>query len=192
MKREFVTGVSAAILAGGQSRRFGRDKSDVLLDGRTLVRHVFEAVQPVADEVMISLGAGSTRPDIPDLIPVRDTCRDCGPLAGIHACLKMAAQPWLLVVACDLPRIRTASLSLLVSQCTPSNQVIVSGARDGQVQPLCGCYHRSVLKELEEALFERQFSVMGFIDSIVRVKRIEVAAEELVNINRPEDLPGSG
>jgi len=183
--------VSAAILAGGLSSRYGKAKSDVMLEGRTLVRHVYDAVLPVAGEVLLSLGAGTdaARLDLPDAIPVYDEYRGCGPLAGIHACLGMAASPWLLVVACDLPFIQTASLERLVAACTPSHQIVYCGAEGGQAQPLCGCYHRSLVDALGSALYEERYAVHRFLDSVLHVRRIDVPAAELVNVNRPEDLP---
>jgi molybdenum cofactor guanylyltransferase len=45
---------SGAILAGGQSTRFGgRDKSALLLDGRAILDHQIAALAPVVDEVLI-------------------------------------------------------------------------------------------------------------------------------------------
>jgi len=182
---------SAAILAGGRSSRFGTAKTDGVLDGKTLVRHVYDTVRPVAGEVLLSLGAGTdaARLDLPDAIPVYDEYRGCGPLAGIHACLGMAASPWLLVVACDLPFIQTASLDRLVGACTPSHQIVYCGAEGGQAQPLCGCYHRSLLDALDTALYEERYAVHRFLDSVLHVRRIDIPARELVNVNRPEDLP---
>ncbi len=188
MQRNIHKKTSLAILAGGKSRRFGKQKSDVDLRGKPLIRHVYDAARPVVDDVMVSLGAGGARPDLPDAILVHDIYRGSGPLAGIHACLQEASNSWMLVLACDLPCVRTETLERLILEATPGQQIIVSQAEGGQVQPLCGCYHRSLLKPLEKALFAGRFGVLRFIDSVMHVKRITVAPDELVNVNRPDDL----
>ena len=192
--RDRETMVSAAILAGGNSSRFGTAKSEVMLGGKTLVHHIYDAVLPVADEVLLSLGAGTdaARLNLPDAIPVYDQYRDCGPLAGIHACMGMAANPWLLVVACDLPFIETASLERLVGACSPSHQIVYCGVEGGQAQPLCGCYHRSLQDALGAALYEERYAVHRFLDSVLHVRRIDIPGPELVNVNRVEDLPPAG
>src|SRR5256885_9103738 len=46
-------GLSAAILTGGQSRRMGRDKALLVLDGRTLLERTLATLAEVADEVII-------------------------------------------------------------------------------------------------------------------------------------------
>ena len=50
--------VSAVILAGGRSSRFGRDKLAEPIDGRTLLRHVIDAVRPLATETIVVAAPG--------------------------------------------------------------------------------------------------------------------------------------
>jgi molybdopterin-guanine dinucleotide biosynthesis protein A len=44
---------AAAILAGGQSRRMGTDKSFIVLDGKPLIEHVIDRLKPLAIPVII-------------------------------------------------------------------------------------------------------------------------------------------
>ena len=188
MESERNRRISAAILAGGRSRRFGAEKSGALLEGKPLIEHVFDTLRPLADEVLLSLRTGAARPELPNAIPVYDAYRDAGPLAGIHACLQMAANPWLLVIACDLPRVRMQTLERLLDARSPESRVVLSAAVGGRLQPLCGCYHASLAGDLENALYEERFGVLDFIGTIAGVVRVDVPAEELLNVNRPEDL----
>ena len=57
-----VQGVSAIVLAGGRSSRFGADKLAASMDGRPLLQHAIDAVARVADEVIVVLAAGARRP----------------------------------------------------------------------------------------------------------------------------------
>jgi molybdopterin-guanine dinucleotide biosynthesis protein A len=182
--------LSAAVLAGGASQRFGSAKGDALFEGRSLIEHAFEAVAPLAEEVMISLGATADRlpSSAAGMVPIVDEYRGCGPLAGIHACLRMAAHPWLLVLACDLPFVRTDSLRKLTSACAEPWVVVHAGVEGGRAQPLCGCYHRSMLEAMDQALYEGRYGVLRFLEEMTHVRRVDLPAAELINVNRPEDL----
>lgn len=45
--------MSAAILAGGQPRRMGTDKSFIVLDGKPLIGHVIDRLKPLAIPMII-------------------------------------------------------------------------------------------------------------------------------------------
>src|SRR6476659_3750248 len=110
-----MSDVSVAILTGGRAARFGgRDKSALVIDGRSILDHQLEALSLLADDVMI-VGASdraerATRAPAPsatvrhlaDIVPVS------GPLGGIHAALSAARSDAVLVLACDMPYVSTA------------------------------------------------------------------------------------
>src|SRR5688572_9023694 len=96
---------NAVILAGGQSRRMGRDKAWLEVEGQPLIRRQIKLAREIgATEVFIS-----GRPDCdystlgcPGLT---DQFSNAGPLAGIERALDTATAPLLLVLAVDLPRL---------------------------------------------------------------------------------------
>lgn len=88
-----------AVLAGGQSRRFGSDKALALLGGKPLIAHVIEALSGQTDAVIVcgreGIGGVADRPE-PGL----------GPLGGINAALHHAAAHGfdaVLTAPCDTP-----------------------------------------------------------------------------------------
>ena len=89
-----------AILAGGQSRRFGSDKAEALLDGRPLIAHVYEALRRQCRAVILCGRRGSA----PFL---EDRPRPgLGPLGGLCAALAQGAATGfdaVLSVPCDVP-----------------------------------------------------------------------------------------
>src|SRR3954452_11578766 len=128
---------SAAILVGGQARRFGGvDKSALVVGGRTILDRQVEALARVADDVLI-VGTGLGRMDEADVRSAfrrsegpaeagthseRDvasgssrTCRvihdrvaDSGPLGGLDAALAAARDDVLILLACDMPFVTSA------------------------------------------------------------------------------------
>ena len=174
---------------GGQSSRFGSEKYLAELNGVPLIEHVYRAASGLVDEVLISVGSEEKELKLPHDRAVVDSIPGAGPLEGIHACMGAASNDWLLILACDLPFVTTVTLTKLIQKAKEPNQIVMCRSEDGQTQPLCGCYHSSLLPVLETALQEERFGVLRFIDSVSNVVQLEVPKEELRNINRPDDLP---
>lgn len=90
-----------AILAGGQSRRFGSDKAKAILDGRTLLDHVADALYPHCD-VLVLCGRSH-----PEMVCLEDRPRaGLGPLGGLCAALthgRAAGYARVLSAPCDVP-----------------------------------------------------------------------------------------
>jgi len=116
-----TTGVSAIVLAGGQSSRFGSDKLAATLDGRSLLERAIDAVGGVADEVLVVLAPGDERPLAATATgaatPVRqvvDPELHGGPLVGLLAGLEAAAQPLVVVTGGDMPTLMPAVLDAMI------------------------------------------------------------------------------
>ena len=98
------------VLAGGASRRMGRDKAALTVDGETLAGRAARRLLGVCPRVAIADGGRGLVPGLPSL----PDAPAAGPAAGILG----AARAWpghpLLVLACDLPRVSEALLRELV------------------------------------------------------------------------------
>jgi molybdopterin-guanine dinucleotide biosynthesis protein A len=178
---------SGAILAGGQSTRFGgRDKSALLLDGRAILDHQLAALAPAVDEVLI---VGGPRATIHDIVP------GCGPLGGLHAALSAAHGGAVLIVGCDMPYLSTPFLTYLLSFATEADIVVPRTERG--YHPLCAVYTRACLEPVAARLADRRLKMRELVDSLrTRV----VPADEirqfgdpdrlLANVNTPADYAG--
>jgi molybdopterin-guanine dinucleotide biosynthesis protein A len=175
---------SGAILAGGQSTRFGgRDKSALLLDGRAILDHQIAALAPVVDEVLI---VGGPRATIHDIVP------GCGPLGGLHAALTAAHGGAVLIVACDMPYLSTPFLTYLLSFATDADIVVPRSERG--YHPLCAVYTRACLEPVAARLADRRLKMRELVDSlrtrVVPVDEIRQFGDPdrlLANVNTPAD-----
>ena len=95
----FVT--RAAILAGGQSSRMGRDKALLPFNGAPLIAHIAQILAPIFPQIIV-VTANAHIAAAADLPAVADTFAGRGPLGGIHAALAHFGEP-TFVVACDMP-----------------------------------------------------------------------------------------
>lgn len=142
-----IADCTAVILAGGDSRRMGRDKATLILDGKPLLQHVTDAVVQVFPHVMVSVRQSREGLDFRQVCDVRN---EAGPLAGLAAALASIETPWLFAVACDMPFVSPALLDFLAEQ-RAGHQAVVPMVQ-GHPQPLAAFYARSCLAEIREVL----------------------------------------
>ncbi len=144
-----ITGI---VLAGGLGRRMGGvDKGLQPLHGRAMVEHVLARLVPQVAEVVINANQNAGRYEAFGHRVVGDEVSGfAGPLAGLHAGLKAASQPFVLTVPCDSPFLPT-DLAARLSAALQGNDVAV--ARTGeQVHPVFALVRRAVLPNLEAFL----------------------------------------
>jgi len=141
--------VTAFILAGGKSSRMGQDKAFLRLGDRTLLTHALELVGAVAGSVWI-LGSAEKFAALGSV--VEDLYPDRGPLAGIHAALTQTRTDLNLIIAVDLPFLRSSFLNYLLSQSRETMAVVTVPRAAGGLQPLCAVYRRSFAEVAERSL----------------------------------------
>jgi molybdopterin-guanine dinucleotide biosynthesis protein A len=108
--------VSAIVLAGGRSSRFGRDKLAETVGGRTLLDHALDAVVPLAAEVIVVRRPGDDAPAPAGTRVIHDPVAFEGPLVALRSALGQAIHETVLVVAGDMPEPSRAVLALLIGE----------------------------------------------------------------------------
>ena len=105
-----------AILVGGQSKRMGSPKHEVLLpNGKTMMEMMVQFAKKAARQTVV------VGQDIDGFISLKDTRIKTGPVAGIEALLHSTLDSEYLVLGCDMPRITTEAIKpLLQSEGTPA------------------------------------------------------------------------
>jgi molybdopterin-guanine dinucleotide biosynthesis protein A len=112
MKSSIHPPIAAAVLAGGQSRRMGRDKSLMRLRGRSMVRLTVDKLQKAGFDPVFVVGP-EKRYGLPKGLSVLgERARGKGPLSGIESALRHAQGP-CLVLPCDMPWLSLAALRRL-------------------------------------------------------------------------------
>ncbi len=137
-----MTDCTALILAGGDSRRMGRDKATLPLGEKTLLQHVADTLRPLFPHLLVSVR--QARPDLA-YPQICDTVENAGALAGLMAGLAAAPTPWIFAVACDMPFLHPDIVQYLALQ--RGNFQAVVPVVQGHPQPLAAFYHQSCLVE---------------------------------------------
>ena len=161
-----------AIIAGGRSSRFGTDKAQALLDGRTLLDHVADALDAQCDALIICGRAWDNR------ISVADRPRPgLGPLGGLCAALHYGVANGFDVVVtagCD-------TLPVPTMPADGAHAVVVAG------HYLVGVWPAALARRLDVHLMTTQDWSMRRWIAVSGARQIAVAAD-LHNLNTPADF----
>ncbi len=190
--------ITAVILAGGQSRRLGRDKAVEPFAGEPLIRRVIRRASEAVDThhvvvVVADVGRAAALPLDDHHLTAIDVFPDCGSLGGIYTGLYASSTEWSLVTACDMPFLSADLLAHLAGLRDGADAVVP--IVDGRPEPTHALYARRCLPAIEKRLRAGQLKISGFFDDVsVRyvpesdVKHFDPDLLSFFNINRPEDL----
>ena len=186
---------SAAILAGGQARRFGgRDKAALLVGSSAILDRQLALLRAVVDRVLIITNdqARYTRYGVPT---AGDLVTGAGALGGLYTAICAAGTPRTLVVACDLPFLTAAFLSRLVADGADVDLLLPRTA-DG-LQPFCATYSQRAGAQIGLRIQAGVRKVSDALRSTEGLIRRELAPDELApydrdgtlffNVNTPDD-----
>ena len=155
------------MLCGGGSARMGLSKAWLDFDGQPLLQRVVGIVRQVADPVVVSAAPGQKLPELAaEVLVVRDTVADAGPLRGLADAL-MAIKDRCEVVfvcGCDAPFVTPAYIGRLAELL--DEHEAVAPAIDGYRQPLSAVYRVGVVGKIGDLLARGGRSMMGLLDVI--------------------------
>jgi len=182
---------AVVILAGGKSKRMGRDKLELFLGGSTLLESAVSRFSEMFDDVYLSVADASKYPEI-EARRVVDVYPGAGPLSGLHAALSSLPGDGVFLVAADLPYASPGAAARLIELCRESDACIVR-LQDGLLEPLFGYYRKTLLASCEKALKsgDNQMTalLMGADVRFVAPHELGELWDEklLMNVNYPED-----
>lgn len=151
------------ILAGGKSRRMGRDKAMLLISGESLLDRTLRLLLPLATTVTV---VGSPeRYARSDARVLPDDRPGLGPLGGIATALRASSSPWNLIVACDLPYLTAPFLDFLIRRAFESQADALLPETARGPEPLCAMYTRRCLPSIEAAIERNDLKVTNGLAS---------------------------
>jgi len=185
---EKIKDATGVLLAGGKSRRMGRDKASIKLSGRPLY---FPALALLRQHFQTVIIAGD-RPDLAqdDIPSIPDTYPGSA-LGGLHAGLSAALTEWIFVIPCDLPYPDVRLLKKLY-ELREGVDAVVPQTPAGY-EPVFALYHKRCIPVFEAALKAGKRSIFSLYPQLnVRFLKWHDMPEgwerSLLNINTQEDL----
>jgi molybdopterin-guanine dinucleotide biosynthesis protein A len=201
-------GVSGIVLAGGASRRMGRDKAWVELDGKPLIERVIERLGQVCDEIVLVTNDREKFERL-EQRTIADEFPGMGSLGGLYSGLRAIENELGIAVACDMPFLNPALLRFLISLSSDWDIVIPSvenenkpkkeGTRETakrqNLHPLHAVYRKTCLEPMREAIERSDLRMISFHAAVrvnvvpqAEVERFDLQHLSFRNVNTPEEL----
>jgi len=188
--------ISAIVLAGGKSKRFGSNKRDIVINGQTLLEGAVRKLRKISQDIVIVLSPNETLSNFQEFV-VYDEVEGEGPLMGIYTGLKSTKNEKSMVMPVDTPFVSVEFLEYLVE--LSNNYDAVLPLWNEGLEPLIGVYNKSIISDLES--WKESGNKMAphlFLDSLSKqrinfinesdIKKFGNSEKLFFNINTPEDL----
>ena len=190
------TGASAIVLAGGMSRRLGRNKALEDVGGQPLILRVLDRLAEISDDAVVVVNDAKRARDLPlhgSAQVVIDRYAGSGPLGGIFTGLSACSQQWGLVAACDMPFLNTKLWKDILARRRGHDAVVP--VLDGRPEPTHAAYSKVCLPRIEERLKADDLKIARFLDDVrvawtpqARVEELDPGRLSFFNVNAQEDL----
>lgn len=177
---------STLVLAGGKSSRMEyRNKAYLKWNGKFLIEHIVGEVSKVSNEILISQ---SKKEEVyfPQYKTVYDKGESHGPISGIEAALSVCRYDRLLVLACDMPRIKAEVFQMLLELMEEEYDAIVPVVL-GRRQPLAAVYRSRILPTVRRQIEQEQYSINRLLNKL-NVLYVEEEEMKKRGILEPEIL----
>jgi molybdenum cofactor guanylyltransferase len=189
--------ITAIVLAGGQSSRMGQDKALILVEGVPLLRRVCEIALQCCPEVYVVTAWGdryrSILPATCHLISevaLPGATGTHGPLVGFAQGLVQVQADWVLLLACDLPKLQPQVIQQWLAELPKADAAVMAMLCQGNKgwEPLCGFYRRNCLTQLDAYIAKGGRSFQSWLATL-KVQPLPHSDHEMFfNCNTPEDL----
>ncbi|WP_255502919.1 molybdenum cofactor guanylyltransferase [Mycolicibacterium sp. CH28] len=180
--------LAAVVLAGGASRRMGRDKATLVHPdgGTTMVEHTVSVLGSRCAPVFVIAAPGQPLPELAADV-LRDEVRGLGPLLATSRGLRAAAEaglPRAFVSAVDMPFLSVDLVDELVAYAG----VDIVLPWDGRDHYLAGIYRTELAEHIDALVAAGNRSMRALAETVVTQRVVIPASRVLANVNTPADL----
>lgn len=189
-----MSALVGAVLTGGASRRMGRTKALIEIDGVPMAGRVAAALRTAGCDIVLAYGGDSDELASLELPVVADGYPGSGPLGGVLGVLELfelhePRPDGVFIVACDLPALTGNDLAGMVvaARRHPGPDVVV--ARTSSIEPTCAIWRLSAIEQIRRCFDDGERALHTVIERLESFE-VEVDAAALRNINTPEELGG--
>ncbi len=195
MAGPILEGVSGVLIAGGKSRRMGRDKRFLSIDGVSVFGRTLSLLRTMFAETVVVLAEPVEGLEVRGCSVVYDVVKDGGSLGGLLTGLIASTSPRVFAVACDMPFL-DEDVIRFISSCDPTADVIAARLA-GRFHPMHAAYSKRCIPFLQAMAERHELKIqMLFHLKELQVKVLtegdflpfQAGLRSFLNINTPNDL----
>ncbi len=189
--------ILAAILAGGQSRRMGKDKLFLELNNKKLIEHTIDKVKKYLNQVIIITNQNNEFFMKNNLTTVKDCIEgQLGPLVGILTAMKWAKEnskeySWIATFPCDTPFFPENIIKSFIKESEKKESLLLSASSHGRKHNIFGLWSLDLYDKLKNDLVNKKIRKVQDWTEKNKIKNLEFKFKDydpFFNINTKEDL----
>jgi molybdopterin-guanine dinucleotide biosynthesis protein A len=189
--------ILGAILAGGQSKRMGKDKLFLELDNKKLIEHTIDKVKKYLKKIIIITNQDNEFFSKNNLTTVKDTIEgQLGPLVGILTAMKWAKEnlskcSWIATFPCDTPFFPESIIKSFIEESEKKESLILCASSHGRKHNIFGLWSLDLYEKLKDDLINKKVRKVQDWTEKNKIKNLEFkfkGYDPFFNINTEEDL----
>ena len=189
--------ILGAILAGGQSKRMGKDKLFLELNNKKLIEHTIDKVKKYLKEVIIVTSQENEFFSKNNLTTVKDCIKgQLGPLVGILTAMKWAKEnltncSWIATFPCDTPFFPESIIENFIQESKKRESLILCASSHGRKHNIFGLWSLDLYDKLRDDLINSKIRKVQDWTEKNKIKNLEFKFKDydpFFNINTLDDL----
>ena len=189
--------ILGAILAGGQSKRMGKDKLFLELNNKKLIEHTIDKVKKYLKKVIIITNQDNEFFSKNNLTTVKDCVEgQLGPLVGILTAMKWAKEnlnkcSWIATFPCDTPFFPESIIKSFIEESEKKESLILCASSHGRKHNIFGLWSLDLYDKLKDDLINKKVRKVQDWTEKNKIKNLEFKFKDydpFFNINTEEDL----
>jgi len=189
--------ILGAILAGGKSKRMGKDKLFLEINNKKLIEHTIDKVKKYLKEVIIITNQDNEFFSKNNLITVKDCIEgQLGPLVGILTAMKWAKEnltkcSWIATFPCDTPFFPESIIRSFIKESEKKESLILCASSHGRKHNIFGLWSLDLYDKLKDDLTNKKVRKVQDWTEKNKIKNLEFKFKDydpFFNINTEEDL----
>jgi len=189
--------ILGAILAGGQSKRMGKDKLFLEFNNKKLIEHTIDKVKKYLKKVIIITNQDNEFFSKNNLTTVKDCIEgQLGPLVGILTAMKWAKEnlskcSWIATFPCDTPFFPESIIKRFIEESEKKESLILCASSHGRKHNIFGLWSLDLYEKLKDDLINKKVRKVQDWTEKNKIKNLEFKFKDydpFYNINTEEDL----
>ena len=189
--------IVGAILAGGQSKRMGKDKLFLELNNKKLIEHTLDKVKKYLKKIIIITNQDNKFFFENNLTTVKDCVEgQLGPLVGILTAMKWAKEnlskcSWIATFPCDTPFFPEKIIESFIEESEKKESLILCASSHGRKHNIFGLWSLDLYDKLKDDLINKKVRKVQDWTEKNKIKNLEFTFKDydpFFNINTEEDL----
>jgi len=189
--------ILGAILAGGQSKRMGKDKLFLEFSNKKLIEHTIDKVKKYLKKIIIVTNQDNEFFFKNNLTTVKDCIEgQLGPLVGILTAMKWAKEnlskcSWIATFPCDTPFFPESIIKSFIEESEKKESLILCASSHGRKHNIFGLWSLDLYDKLKDDLINKKVRKVQDWTEKNKIKNLEFEFKDydpFFNINTQEDL----